>query len=555
MLPFNLNDKPLFLSDLQEYLKNQNGNTYDIIFKIKLPTGKIHIIKYIFPKDVLIKENPQLYKNYLIALTNNIIVTFGGVFLQIYFEINSDIQKKLFFSLENIFEIHSDFRKSYGCFINYADRINRHYSENNFKFKFSNIDEYTDNKSDDYFSVYDFEKKSLSNSKKIINLPENETWLALDIGGNSIKGVILHLGKIVAYLNKSWHPARMTEADEFNQGIIDAIENLTTQVKNDTEIKFDAAIIGYPDIIIDNKVIGGETYKHLGIRSKYKKSYNEQFIKLSNFDSIIKKILKPEAFLLILNDGNAAALIESIQNTVASNNQNNDFLSMVHTIGTEMGTGFFSPSLIIQGIPLECYQYIIDLGMNSSLEYDSTDIRSVKNTNSKIPGTVQKYVTQMGLFRLSIQGMLRNDIETFKILIDEDLIKYENGLLTVNLEPKDMRSKLTYRLIEMLNEGDESVSEAMLTMGKALATTIDQVSTILPEVVNERILSGGIVSDNLAYETIKKGILKTRPQYKIERLGDDNSCLPLLKNLDKKKKPYQIALGELYVLNALKPID
>ena len=211
--------------------------------------------------------------------------------------------------------------------------------------------------------------------------------------------------------------------------------------------------------------------------------------------------------------------------------------------------------MIIQGIPLECYQYIIDLGMNSSLEYDSTDIRSVKNTNSKIPGTVQKYVTQMGLFRLSIQGMLRNDIETFKILIDEDLIKYENGLLTVNLEPKDMRSKLTYRLIEMLNEGDESVSEAMLTMGKALATTIDQVSTILPEVVNERILSGGIVSDNLAYETIKKGILKTRPQYKIERLGDDNSCLPLLKNLEKKKKPYQIALGELYVLNALKPID
>ena len=89
-------------------------------------------------------------------------------------------------------------------------------------------------------------------------------------------------------------------------------------------------------------------------------------------------------------------------------------------------------------------------------------------------------------------------------------------------------------------------------MGKALATTIDQVNKILPEVGELRVLSGGIISDNLAYEILKQGVLQERPQFIIERLGDENSCLPLIQNLPEDKKSYQIAIGELYVLNAFK---
>lgn len=61
--------------------------------------------------------------------------------------------------------------------------------------------------------------------------------------------------------------------------------------------------------------------------------------------------------------------------------------------------------------------------MQKYSNFAPSDIRSINNTNSEISGTVQKYVTQMGLFRLSITDMLENDPDSFRRLIDHGFIE------------------------------------------------------------------------------------------------------------------------------------
>ncbi|MDI9491238.1 MAG: ROK family protein [Clostridiaceae bacterium] len=555
MIPFDIETKPLFLSDFQLFLLKKPDDIYFVTFRVIFPNEKIWDICYPFPKSDLLKLNTNLFERYLVALVNNIISTFGGLDLQIYYDKSCADQNNLFLNLDNVFQISESTRTSYGSFINYSDRINRHFNKPNFKFSYYHFDEKISLKENEKFSIRELEAPSIKiSNSEITDLPNNQIWISLDVGGNSIKGVLYQNGNILSMKDYSWFPARMTEADEFNGGIENVIRFLLKEIgfENDLSKKVDAMIIGYPDIIIDNKIIGGETYKHLGIRTKYCNNYEQEYRKLYSLDELLQKYLKNDGKLIILNDGNVAALIETIERILLPDEYGKDFLTMVHTIGTEMGTGFLSSIPIVQKIPLECYQYVIDLGMQNYSKYVPSDIRSINNTNSEISGTVQKYVTQMGLFRLSITDMLENDPNSFQQLITEGFIEYRGNELRVVTDPEDMRSKLTYFLTdEMLHKGNKSVRRALLQMGHALAATIDQVKMIIPEMGTERVLSGGIVSDTIAYNTLKEGLHSVKPTYNISRLGDKPSKLPLVQSLPPNKRSFQIAVGELYVLNIL----
>mgnify|MGYP001115092221 CR=1 FL=1 len=60
-----------------------------------------------------------------------------------------------------------------------------------------------------------------------------------------------------------------------------------------------------------------------------------------------------------------------------------------HTLGTELGTGWVRPDGSIPEIPLEVYNFIIDLGSFPQKQYDANDVRSINNFNTLLPGTLQ----------------------------------------------------------------------------------------------------------------------------------------------------------------------
>ena len=69
-----------------------------------------------------------------------------------------------------------------------------------------------------------------------------------------------------------------------------------------------------------------------------------------------------------------------------------------HTLGTELGTGWVRPDGSIPEIPLEVYNFIVDLGSAPQQAYEADDARSVNNFNTGLPGTLQKYACQSGVF-------------------------------------------------------------------------------------------------------------------------------------------------------------
>jgi hypothetical protein len=57
----------------------------------------------------------------------------------------------------------------------------------------------------------------------------------------------------------------------------------------------------------------------------------------------------------------------------------------------------------IPELPLEVYSFIIDLGSREGGEYPAGDVRSTRNDNTGLPGSLQKYVSQSGVFRLLLK--------------------------------------------------------------------------------------------------------------------------------------------------------
>ena len=74
-----------------------------------------------------------------------------------------------------------------------------------------------------------------------------------------------------------------------------------------------------------------------------------------------------------------------------------------HTLGTELGTGWVTETGAIPDIPLEVYNFIIDLGCWPERAFEPDDLRSVNNFNTGLPGTLQKYCSQSGVFRLALK--------------------------------------------------------------------------------------------------------------------------------------------------------
>ena len=49
------------------------------------------------------------------------------------------------------------------------------------------------------------------------------------------------------------------------------------------------------------------------------------------------------------------------------------------------------------------YNFIIDLGSWPERAFEPDDLRSVNNFNTRLPGTLQKYCSQSGVFRLALK--------------------------------------------------------------------------------------------------------------------------------------------------------
>ena len=584
--------KPLFLSELQERISRLPAGERQEIRLLVWVNKEQEYRKLCFemPKGETLQGERELYRRYLLAMMNNLLVSFGGAGLELYFDETDQELKSL--AEEAVAEFQADSprndRKSYGVYLNYINRMNVFLGLGRFAFQLKGLSAWPKLDPEKEYRIYvpQKEEEELKLLKRTATELEGRCICSLDVGGNSIKGAVVKDGRALVLKEYQWYPTGCRTAQEMNDpmllmvrflsactGLMERDGNLAAaeaafaknvpygQLLAETEAlersgictkgRFDAIVIGFPDIVVHNKIAGGESFKHQGMKNNPDTDYEVEFFKTSDLDELAAPYAKEGAPVVVLNDGNAASYITSVEQTFAPESFIDENGMFCCTIGTEMGTGFISRGGTIQHIPLEGFQHVIDLGNEEYRKYPPADLRSVNSTNTGIPGVVQKYISQMGLFRMALTALWESKDPLFEKLQEMGLIAYDAGADTLYsvLEPEDRRGTLTRFLISQLSEGCPAVEEAFRMMGKAMGILIDQDRLIFPEITTRRLLSGGIIADDRAFALMREGLRAYNPSYDVMRLDEETMYSPLLRSMTPEQRSFNVAIGSAYIGN------
>ncbi len=584
--------KPLFLSELQERISRLPAGERQEIRLLVWVNKEQEYRKLCFemPKGETLQGERELYRRYLLAMMNNLLVSFGGAGLELYFDETDQELKSL--AEEAVAEFQADSprndRKSYGVYLNYINRMNVFLGLGRFAFQLKDLSAWPKLDPEKEYRIYvpQKEEEELKLLKRTATELEGRCICSLDVGGNSIKGAVVKDGRALVLKEYQWYPTGCRTAQEMNDpmllmvrflsactGLMERDGNLAAaeaafaknvpygQLLAETEAlersgictkgRFDAIVIGFPDIVVHNKIAGGESFKHQGMKNNPDTDYEVEFFKTSDLDELAAPYAKEGAPVVVLNDGNAASYITSVEQTFAPESFIDENGMFCCTIGTEMGTGFISRGGTIQHIPLEGFQHVIDLGNEEYQKYPPADLRSVNSTNTGIPGVVQKYISQMGLFRMALTALWESKDPLFEKLQEMGLIAYDAGADTLYsvLEPEDRRGTLTRFLVSQLSEGCPAVEEAFRMMGKAMGILIDQDRLIFPEITTRRLLSGGIIADDRAFALMREGLRAYNPSYDVMRLDEETMYSPLLRSMTPEQRSFNVAIGSAYIGN------
>ena len=190
--------------------------------------------------------------------------------------------------------------------------------------------------------------------------------------------------------------------------------------------------------MIDNRIVGGETHKTFGLRNNPDLDYEEQFARITALNEALAQYVVEGGPVMNTNDGPMAANIltrqiscrgplhkkfqtglahvhrlrghrqhlplpafaAAVEQAAGGGELDRGFFA--HTLGTELGTGWVRPDGSIPEIPLEVYNFIIDLGSRAQRSFQAGDVRSVLNLNTGLPGTLQRYTSQSGVPRRAV---------------------------------------------------------------------------------------------------------------------------------------------------------
>jgi len=587
--------KPLFLTDLQcKIAALHESEKQEVRFLLTMDRqGRYRKLVFDLPGEKLLSEYPELFKRYALAMINNMLVSFGGASLDIFFNSGNETISGIMREAVAEFDLDrkDNRRRGYGSYINYINRMNKFLGLGSFRISLRGMEEWKEPDGKKEFRLYvpDSEQGDVELLRRAALDTEGKCFCSLDVGGNSIKGAVVSGNEIILTKEYQWFPAGIKTADEMNghqllllrflgdctgavetghglatppiadafdpsasyEKVLDAVRFIEAWNISPLE-RFDAIVIGFPDIVVSNKIAGGETFKQQGMKNNPDVDYETEFSKTSDLDNLIRPYVKKGAPVIILNDTNTASFLFSIEQSMAEKSIINEHGMFVNTVGTEMGTGFVSSGGTIHYIPLEDYQHVIDLGNSDYWKYPPSDIRSINNLNTGIPGTVQKYVTQFGLFRLAVSEFMEKDKSVVEALSAQGLIRYypTEDHIEIVTEPINTREKLTWLLSDKMLREKNSVIEAVFSlMGKAMGILIDQDLLLFPEIMPVRIMSGGIMADDDAFRIFRNAVKEHNPFYEVIRLDEKITHTPLLKKLPREKRNFTVAVGSAYIGN------
>lgn len=554
-------DQPVYITDVRNEFQKEGTRPFHL--HVTLYDGNVRS----FPLSLPLTENGEeeaFVASYVHAMIYNILSSLGAVKIEVYLDPEDKKTKKLADGLDTVFQtgLLKSERSGYGKSLNVNERVLAVLLKGKYQFGF----EQKDISEETVVLTEEKREKAEPVFAALPKVAEDKMILGIDIGGTDIKLTASVNGDLAVYKEFDWFPAAFETAEQLLDPVMmivrlmrgaaslyaagkgagidmaaldkdasfeameQGIEFMEKEAGEDLR-NFDAIGLSFPDVVIKNLIVGGETFKTRGMRENKNLDYEEQFAKISVLCEELKKYVTEDGAVMNTNDGPMAAFTAAVEQAVAGEDVSNGFFA--HTLGTELGTGWVLPDGSIPEIPLEVYNFIIDLGSFAQKEYDSNDVRSINNFNTGLAGTLQKYTCQSGVFRLAAKYLPKEEPEVYQEALDHGLFVQKGEELVVPTEPKDMRKPCLEFFMKKAGEPEHPVcADIFRQVGEYLAVTWEETDYILEPEAKERSLFGRLVKSPVCFQLMCEGAKGRVPELKQYAADGGLANTALMKQLD-----------------------
>ncbi|MCI8996873.1 MAG: hypothetical protein HFI30_14555 [Lachnospiraceae bacterium] len=534
-------DEPVYITDVRNAFQKEGKRPFHL--QVTLYDGSVRSFPMQLPMTKT-SEEEAFVASYVHAMIYNILSSLGAVKIGVYVDQKDEGSLKLARELDEVFQtaLAKKDRFGYGKSLNVNERILAVLLKGKYSFCFQILDL----AQEPVCGAAPAKEKGEPVFAALPQMAEDKMLLGIDIGGTDIKLTASVDGNLAVYKEFDWFPAAFSRAEELMDPVkmitglmraaaslyaagresqIDqnamgkdaSLEEMEQGLKKMEELageslrNFDAIGLSFPDVVIQNLIVGGETFKTRGMRENTELDYEEQFAKISVLCEELKEYVTETGAVMNTNDGPMAAFTAAVEQAVAGADVSNGFFA--HTLGTELGTGWVLPDGSIPEIPLEVYNFIIDLGSFAQKEYEPNDVRSINNFNTGLPGTLQKYTCQSGVFRLAVKTLPKQDPAVYEEAFALGLFVEQNGQIVVPTEPKDMRKPcLEFFMAKAGEPGHEACAEIFRQVGEYLAVTWEETEYILEPEAKERSLFGRLVKSPVCFKLMCEGAARREPE-------------------------------------------
>lgn len=552
-------DEPVYITDVRNAFQKEGTRPFHL--QVTLYDGSERSFPLVLPETEN-REEEVFTASYVHAMIYNILSSLGAVKIGIYTDPSDEWTAALADGLDEVFQTESAKaeRTGYGKSLNVNERILAVLLKGKYRFHF----EHRNVSEEKPAAVQNREVKGEAVFAALPELAGDKMILGIDIGGTDIKLTASVNGALAVYKEFDWFPAGFETAEQLidpvlmltrmmcaaaslesegRSGEVDkaafekdaSFETMERGIKSmeqaagETLRRFDAIGLSFPDVVIRNLIVGGETHKTKGMRENKNLDYEEQFAKISVLCEDLKAFVTEGGAVMNTNDGPMAAFTAAVEQASAGEDVSNGFFA--HTLGTELGTGWVLPDGTIPEIPLEVYNFIIDLGSFGQKQYPSNDVRSINNYNTDLPGTLQKYTCQSGVFRLAMKYLPGEAPEIYREALEQGLFVWNHEEAAVPTEPKDMRKPCLEFFMKKAEES-ESCGEIFRKVGEYLAVTWEETDYILNPAAKERSLFGRLVKNPVCFRLMCEGAARRKPDLKQYAADGSLANTDLMKQLE-----------------------
>lgn len=530
-----------------------SGDCSPVIIEITLYNGKKRAFTRFFP-HCNGEEQRRFVLEYLCASVFNVLSALGGSTLALYYESNDENLSSLIDALESVFCFAAAHRAGYGKPLNVADRVCAFLNKPQFSFVRRGIEEYIPAPEEPAATAPDLVASLRTSAERAAK----GVHCGVDVGGTDIKLAVSVDGKLLCTREYDWNPAEFTRAEELIDPVLrltrlmracaaDYIDcgaisrELQAALNKDTALSvlksaleaaekrlgdklnvLDSVGLSFPDVVLRDAIVGGETPKTQGMRKNAALDYEREFGKITRLNLALEALCRAPGHVRVTNDGNIAAYTAAMELAHSEQAALVKKGVLAHSLGTDLGTGWLNARGEIPELTLELYDSIIDLGSWPSRDMSETDLRCVRNENSGLAG-MRRYLGQAAVFRMAWARE--------KTLLD-GFAEQNGDVISIKAKPHDMRKPCLEHIMAEAERGNTAAEEIFRQVGRNLAHVTREAASLLQPETELRFLFGRFVKRQRCFELICEGYAELDKSVTLVAADSGLACTPLMRQLD-----------------------